>query len=107
MWRCPKCGSSRIDQFRMLYGPMWWLDCGFRVEHKTIDPNPFFVEEEEQATPEQAEHDCLSMGEQMLEWLETKRRGEERKGKVGKEHWATGAVGGADNSLSPGPPALD
>jgi len=74
MWRCPKCGSTRIDQFRMLYGPMWCLDCGFRVEDKTINPNPFFVAGEEQTAPDQAEHDLPSMGEQVLEWLEMQRR---------------------------------
>ena len=32
MGRCPECGSSRIDQYRMPYGPIWYVDCGFRVE---------------------------------------------------------------------------
>ena len=67
MWRCPKCGSTRIDQFRMLYGPMWCLDCGFRVEHKTIDPNPFFVAEEGQAAPDWTVRDQRGPDEQARE----------------------------------------
>ncbi len=33
--KCPECGSTRIEQYRMPYGPMWCLECGFRVEDKT------------------------------------------------------------------------
>ena len=36
----------------MLYGPMWWLGCGVRIEDKTINPNPFFVAEEGKAAPD-------------------------------------------------------
>ncbi len=42
--KCPKCGSTHIDQFRMMTGPIWCADCGHRVEHKERD-NSFYVEE--------------------------------------------------------------
>lgn len=38
---CPECGSSDINQYRMPYGPMWCMACGFRVEEKNNQPNPF------------------------------------------------------------------
>jgi len=41
MGRCPKCGSTQIDQYRMPYGAMWCRECGFRVEDKNAIPNPF------------------------------------------------------------------
>jgi transcription initiation factor TFIIIB Brf1 subunit/transcription initiation factor TFIIB len=41
MATCPQCGSSRIETYMMMYGPMWCLDCGFRVEDKAVVPNPF------------------------------------------------------------------
>ena len=41
---CPKCGSTNIEQYMMLYGPMWCLDCGYRVEEKSDRPNPFLKE---------------------------------------------------------------
>ena len=41
--KCPECGSTRINQFRMPYGPIWCMDCGFRVEDKTAVPNPFLT----------------------------------------------------------------
>lgn len=34
---CPKCGSSNIGQYRMITGPIWCSDCGYRVEKKEID----------------------------------------------------------------------
>ena len=34
---CPKCGSRHIDQFRMLTGSIWCMDCGYTVENKEID----------------------------------------------------------------------
>ena len=49
MARCPECGGSRINQYRMPYGPMWCKDCGFRVEEKSAVPNLFLDSEEEQA----------------------------------------------------------
>ena len=41
MATCPECGSSRIETYMMMYGPMWCLDCGFRVEDKAVVPNLF------------------------------------------------------------------
>jgi hypothetical protein len=38
---CPQCGSTKIEQYMMPYGPMWCLDCGFSVEEKTDKGNPF------------------------------------------------------------------
>lgn len=46
MWRCPKCGSTDLNQYRMPYGAQWCNDCGFRVEDKTAVPNPFYFPEE-------------------------------------------------------------
>ena len=63
MYRCPKCGSSRIDQYRMPYGEMWCADCGFLIEDKTVIPNPFFVEEDIRSKPEEPTHS--SLGEQV------------------------------------------
>ena len=48
MLRCPKCGSTRIDQNKSFCGSMVCLDCWFRVEDKTATPNPFYVETEEE-----------------------------------------------------------
>ncbi len=48
MLRCPKCGSTQINQYRMPFGPMWCNVCGFRVEDKNKHPNPF-VEAAKQA----------------------------------------------------------
>ncbi|TFG67256.1 MAG: hypothetical protein E4H27_09225 [Anaerolineales bacterium] len=39
--RCPECGSTDINQYNMPYGPMWCMGCGFRVEEKNDQPNPF------------------------------------------------------------------
>ena len=44
--RCPQCGSLHIETYMMIYGPMWCQDCGFRVEDKTVNPNPFTPSEE-------------------------------------------------------------
>ena len=43
--KCPKCGSSNINQFRCLDGPIWCEDCGYRVENKE-KKNPFFKSKE-------------------------------------------------------------
>lgn len=32
--KCPKCGSKNIGQYRMMTGPIWCCDCGFREENK-------------------------------------------------------------------------
>ena len=57
MWRCPKCGSTELDQYRMPYGPMWCMDCDYRIEDKNVTPNPFFVGEENQDDPKHEEVD--------------------------------------------------
>jgi len=41
-FKCPKCGSDKIDQYRMLTGAIWCNDCGFRAEHKEWH-NPFIA----------------------------------------------------------------
>ncbi|MBN1537812.1 MAG: hypothetical protein JW908_13830 [Anaerolineales bacterium] len=69
MWRCPKCGSTRLEQYRMPYGPMWCLDCFFRVEEKSISPNPFYIEDEDQAQPSRP-----GLGEQLAAGQKKKRR---------------------------------
>lgn len=38
--KCPKCNSNNINQYRMLTGPIWCEDCGFRTEQKE-KYNPF------------------------------------------------------------------
>jgi ADP-ribose pyrophosphatase len=38
--RCPKCLSTKIDQYRMMTGPIWCGECGFRIEKKE-ENNPF------------------------------------------------------------------
>jgi hypothetical protein len=74
MWRCPKCGSSRLEQYRMPYGPMWCLDCFFRVEEKTITPNPFYIEDEHQADADQEQPSPPGLGEQLAALQKKKRR---------------------------------
>lgn len=41
--RCPECGSDAIGTFRMIDGPIWCEECGFKVEDKRYF-NPFYVE---------------------------------------------------------------
>lgn len=36
VFKCPKCGSDKINQFRMPTGPIWCDTCGYRVENKEI-----------------------------------------------------------------------
>ena len=43
MYKCPECGSKRINQYRCPWGPMWCGDCGYRIENKEKEPNPFVV----------------------------------------------------------------
>ena len=70
-WRCPECGGSELDQYRMPYGAMWCTDCGFRVEDKTAVPNPFLVEKKRnQASPDKVERRRPGLGEQLAAWLE-------------------------------------
>ena len=74
MEKCPECGSSRIEQYMMPYGPMWCVDCGFRVEDKTASTNPFIsAEDRDQAAPSQIEQDRPMLGEQLSAWQEAKR----------------------------------
>lgn len=65
MWRCPKCGSKRLEQYRMPYGPMWCQDCSFRIEDKTVTPNPFYIEDEEQGEQSQETSRPAGLGEQL------------------------------------------
>ena len=41
--KCPKCGSTHIDQYRMVTGAIWCVDCKYRVEQKEVY-NPFAIE---------------------------------------------------------------
>jgi transcription initiation factor TFIIIB Brf1 subunit/transcription initiation factor TFIIB len=41
MYKCPECGGTQINQYRMPFGAMWCMTCGFRVEDKNKVPNPF------------------------------------------------------------------
>lgn len=34
LYRCPICKSNRINTLRMPTGPMWCMNCSFRVEEK-------------------------------------------------------------------------
>jgi hypothetical protein len=74
MWRCPKCGSSQLEQYRMPYGPMWCKDCFFRIEEKNVTPNPFYVEEENQVGLDREESGQSGMGEQLAAWQKMKRK---------------------------------
>ena len=65
MWRCPKCGSTRLEQFRNPYGPMWCKDCYFLIKDKTITPNPFYVEKDNQGDVKQEKSDQSGLGEQL------------------------------------------
>ncbi|MBN1366192.1 MAG: hypothetical protein JW976_15420 [Syntrophaceae bacterium] len=65
MWRCPKCGSTNLNQYRMPYGPMWCMDCAFRIEDKNITPNPFYAEDEKQDDAEQEKPNRPGLGEQL------------------------------------------
>lgn len=73
MWRCPQCGSTRLDQYRMPYGPMWCMDCLFRIEDKTITPNPFYLEEENQDSLEQQKPNQSGLGEQLAAYNKKKK----------------------------------
>ena len=77
MARCPECGGTRIEQYRMPYGPMWCMDCGFRVEEKMAVPNPFVEADPDQAAPCQEEGPRPALGEQMATRQELERRKKE------------------------------
>ena len=40
--KCPNCKSGNINQYRMMTGPIWCDDCGFRAEYKERY-NPFLT----------------------------------------------------------------
>ena len=40
IFKCPKCGGDKINQFRMPTGPIWCGTCGYRAGNKEIE-NPF------------------------------------------------------------------
>ena len=42
--KCPKCNSTKIAQYRSITGPIWCIDCQFRVNQKELN-NPFIVKE--------------------------------------------------------------
>ena len=63
--RCPKCGGSRVDQYMMTTGPMVCLDCGFRVEDKTAQPNPFVYEGDDDPAAPEPEGPRPGLGAQM------------------------------------------
>lgn len=44
-YTCPNCTSHKIAQYRMPTGSMWCQECGYKVEHKEDNPNPFIPEE--------------------------------------------------------------
>ena len=46
--KCPKCGSTKISQYRMITGPIWCENCNYRVEQKEIY-NPFIIKESKNA----------------------------------------------------------
>jgi hypothetical protein len=71
--RCPECGSTRIEQYMMPYGPMWCMDCGFRVEDKMAQPNPF-IDTDEDETPAEPPAPPLPLGAALYE-LSRARKG--------------------------------
>lgn len=74
--KCPKCGSTRIDEEMWFYGPMVCLDCGFRVEDKTARPNPFLQTENEEAAAQEGEgpeSPPQSLGAALYEWSKTQQ----------------------------------
>jgi len=72
MAKCPKCGGTRLETFRMPYGPMWCEDCGFRIEHKEEPGNPFLDDEAPAESPPTKRRPGL--GEQMARMMEQKRK---------------------------------
>lgn len=82
---CPECGSTRINQYRMPYGPIWCMDCGFRVEDKTATPNPFLESGPGQAggdepggAQENETKPKLGLGAAMYELFKSKKRKRDR-----------------------------
>ena len=81
MATCPKCGSSRIETYMMMYGPMWCLDCGFRVEDKAVVPNPFLDAADLEAAARKPEPQSLGGALSQLS-------GAGRKPRVSRQHTA-------------------
>jgi transcription initiation factor TFIIIB Brf1 subunit/transcription initiation factor TFIIB len=74
MAKCPECGGTQIEQYMMPYGPMWCMDCGFRVEEKMADPNPFLNDTPDSAAPAQTEGPRPGLGAQMAARAARKRK---------------------------------
>jgi transcription initiation factor TFIIIB Brf1 subunit/transcription initiation factor TFIIB len=72
MFRCPECSSTHIETVKSPDGEMICEDCGFYVEDKSVQPNPFYVEDEPPAAPEQPL--TPGLGEQMYNLYKSKRR---------------------------------
>jgi hypothetical protein len=53
---------------------MWCKDCFFRIEDKTITPNPFYVEKENQGDVKQEKSDQSGLGEQLAAQHEKKKQ---------------------------------
>lgn len=62
---CPKCGSTNIGQYRMMSGPIWCVDCSYRVEDKEKDKS-FYPEKEEKFD---VELKCPKCNTDMKEWV--------------------------------------
>lgn len=79
MATCPQCGSLRIETYMMMYGPMWCLDCGFRVEDKAVVPNPFLDAADMEAAARKPEP--LSLGDALshLSGIDRKTRATRRR----------------------------
>ena len=72
MWRCPECRSTNLETVRSPNGEMFCKDCGFYVADKSVQPNPFYVEDETPPALEQPIPPAL--GEQMYNLYKSKRR---------------------------------
>jgi transcription initiation factor TFIIIB Brf1 subunit/transcription initiation factor TFIIB len=62
MYKCPECGGTKIDQYRMPFGEMWCMTCGFRIEDKNKTPNPF-VEAAKNDAKQAAKPDRANQGD--------------------------------------------
>ena len=71
MTKCPECGSTRIEQYMMPYGPMWCMDCGFRVEEK-MDPSNPFINTDEDGTTAEPPGPPLAAGAALYELIQAK-----------------------------------
>lgn len=71
MSKCPECGGTNIETFRMPYGPMLCKDCGFCVENKEEPGNPFIDDDPPAPLPSEPRP---GLGEQMAAAMERKRK---------------------------------